>query len=459
VSGLPPKVRPKKKVVLDLKVKDQEGRPVPGAMVVLRTKGFQAQSVSDDNGEVSFSFTTPAVPKHGPSQSVTVQTSLPGFLTSSRKIAVVGNAPKTAGSLLCFGKVATIVGTPGADTPIYGTSGNDVIVGRAGDDQIDGLGGNDLICGGEGNDQLLGRAGNDKLDGGPGFDYVDFRTSTAGVHVDMATGVATGEGSDTITGSESVIGSPFDDTIHGNGALNVLFGMGGNDRLSGGGGGDATKSLPDVLIGGAGDDRLDGTEGYTLVNLAASPGGVTVDLAAGTAVGDGNDTLVGIAAVTGTPQNDVLQGDQGDNVFLPLAGNDTVDGRGGSDTIMFVGSAGPVVADLQAGTASGEGADTLAGIENVAAFSSFDDQITGNSSPNVISTNDGNDTIAGLAGDDVLNGGDGIDSLNGGDGTDTCLGGETLTACESTSPGSAARTHMPWGLRAPSLPRLPGTVG
>ncbi len=78
---------------------------------------------------------------------------------------------------LCFGKRATIVGTPRSDGPI-GTSGPDVIVGLGGPDAIIGGGGNDLICGGPGNDEIEadggpfvsnpGRA--DRVDGGPGKD-------------------------------------------------------------------------------------------------------------------------------------------------------------------------------------------------------------------------------------------------------------------------------------------------
>lgn len=69
----------------------------------------------------------------------------------------------------CFGEVATIVGTPRADT-LRGTPGPDVIVGLSGDDTISGRGGNDLLCGGPGGDVLSGGAGTDRLRGGPGID-------------------------------------------------------------------------------------------------------------------------------------------------------------------------------------------------------------------------------------------------------------------------------------------------
>ena len=45
----------------------------------------------------------------------------------------------------CFGKRATIVGSPDRES-IVGTSGGDVIVGTANSEVIHGRGGNDLIC-------------------------------------------------------------------------------------------------------------------------------------------------------------------------------------------------------------------------------------------------------------------------------------------------------------------------
>jgi len=82
-----------------------------------------------------------------------------------------GGSPALAAraGVTCFGKPATIVGTPGDDT-IVGTPGPDVIAGLGGDDVIDGKGGRDLICGGPGADTLDGGAGGDSLDGGAGRD-------------------------------------------------------------------------------------------------------------------------------------------------------------------------------------------------------------------------------------------------------------------------------------------------
>ncbi|HEX5984156.1 MAG TPA: hypothetical protein VFY69_08120 [Solirubrobacterales bacterium] len=62
----------------------------------------------------------------------------------------------------CFGREATIVGTPGSDR-LVGTHRRDVIVARGGRDTVYGRGGNDLICGGGGRDLLRGGAGRDRI--------------------------------------------------------------------------------------------------------------------------------------------------------------------------------------------------------------------------------------------------------------------------------------------------------
>ena len=70
----------------------------------------------------------------------------------------------------CFGRFATIVGSPKADV-LKGTKFADVIAGVGGGDRIRGRGGRDRICGGKGRDRLVGGAGRDRLSGGPGRDF------------------------------------------------------------------------------------------------------------------------------------------------------------------------------------------------------------------------------------------------------------------------------------------------
>jgi DNA-binding beta-propeller fold protein YncE len=66
----------------------------------------------------------------------------------------------------CFGRFATIVGSPKADQ-LRGTRFPDVIAGAGGNDRIKGLGRGDRLCGGKGRDRVLGGKGRDRLQGGP----------------------------------------------------------------------------------------------------------------------------------------------------------------------------------------------------------------------------------------------------------------------------------------------------
>src|SRR5262249_11890268 len=68
-----------------------------------------------------------------------------------------------------------------------------------------------------------------------------------------------------------------------------------------------------------------------------------------------------------------------------------------------------VIVDLQAGTASGAGNDTLISIENVDGGSG-NDTIRGDAGANRLVGGDGNDRLVGRGGDDVLDGGVGSDT-------------------------------------------------
>ena len=113
----------------------------------------------------------------------------------------------------CHGRRGdVIVGTEGPDD-ISGTPRADVIVGRGGSDRIEGKGGDDRICGGAGGDSLVGGGGgdliigqgerdllvggkgNDRLRGGTGLrDRVSYADASRVVTVDLADGVARGQG-------------------------------------------------------------------------------------------------------------------------------------------------------------------------------------------------------------------------------------------------------------------------
>lgn len=143
-----------------------------------------------------------------------------------------------------------------------------------------------------------------------------------------------------LTGSahgDSLVGSSFND---------VLAGGLGNDNISGGDG-------DDTISGGAGRDALDGGLGFNTVTYAEATRSMQVDLAKGTATGEGRDTLANFQRVIGSAQADALLGDANANFLRGMDGDDTLNGRAGNDSL--IGGNG---ADMLAG---GLGADMLTG--------------------------------------------------------------------------------------------------
>jgi VCBS repeat-containing protein len=295
----------------------------------------------------------------------------------------------------------TIQVTDVAGQIITGTPNPDALSGTPEDDQIFGLGGNDRLGGG---------GGNDLLDGGPGNDTATYLLSaTGGLTVNLAAGVAfgAGVGTDTLHSIEGINGSNFADSYNavgfGASILNANIGSSGTfNQFQGNGGNDS--------IAGNGNTRL------LFTNASA---GVIVDLAAGTADGDGSvghDTLSGVNGVTGSNFNDQLLGSAGADIFDGRAGDDYIDGRGnrldqvryGDDPNVSSG----IVVHLAAGTVTGDvnvGTDTLRSIETV-AVTKFNDvyDATGFSGSSINAGDDGtwNQYLGGQGGNDHIIGND-----------------------------------------------------
>lgn len=223
----------------------------------------------------------------------------------------------------------TLTGTSGGET-INAGAGANTVSGGGGDDVIYGNAGNDVLNGDAGNDVLYGNADNDQLNGGIGDDQ--------------------------------------------------LFGGQGNDTLNGGTG-------DDLLEGGLGDDYLNGAAGINTATYRFAPGGVTVTLGSpsglltgiGTATGAaGNDTLVQIQNVVGSPFADSITGDNGNNVIEGGLGDDTLNGGAGTDTASYASATSGVTVNLALTTAQntvGAGVDTLSNFERVVG-SAFADTLT-----------------------------------------------------------------------------------
>ena len=316
---------------------------------------------------------------------------------------------------------------------VTGSSYNDTLVGDANANVLSGGAGNDVLSGGAGNDTLDGGTGDDTLDGGAGTDTAIYSGASAAVNVDLSTGKATGgAGNDTLTGIESVTGSSYNDTLVGDGGVNMLSGGAGDDILRGGAGND-------TLDGGTGNDTLDGGAGMDTATYSSAAAAVNVDLSAGTATGGaGNDTITGIENVTGSSYNDTLVGDAGNNVLSGGsgndvidggAGNDTLDGGSGTDAVSYASATASVTASLTTNTATGGGgSDTLTNFENLTG-SSFNDKLVGNSGSNVLD---------GGGGDDVLDGAGGTDTVD----YSSAAGGVTATLAGGTATGAAGNDTL-----------------
>jgi Ca2+-binding RTX toxin-like protein len=186
-----------------------------------------------------------------------------------------------------------------------------------------------------------------------GSDVVDFSTVVAGTYLYASEYNALG-GDDTVklpVDAAAAKASGYDptqpfrawdgnDTVSGRTLNDVIYGDSGNDKLIGGIGNDTLYggSGADTLIGGTGNDRLDGGSNNDTADYSAAAGAVIVNLALGTATGEGNDKLVSIENVTGSGLDDTITGNNLANVLVGGGGNDTLHGRDGNDTM--TGSAG-----------------------------------------------------------------------------------------------------------------------
>jgi len=388
-----------------------------------------------------------------PVQDVTVRATDAGGLTFDKVLAltVTGIAGNT------FAGDAgdnTLTGTPGNDR-IQGFAGNDAIDGGLGFDRaiytdatggiafnlasgtVTGPGvGTDTLTGIEGivgtnfddtfdatgfvgvtgmpgtpigYNEFEGMGGNDVITGlvnsqGAPLTRVSYIDATAGVTVNLAAKTADGDasvGHDTFVGNgvAGVIGSNYADTLTGSnnpgGTVEVFDARGGNDTINGGGG----------------FDRAD------YINDPATTSGITVNMAAGTVVGDatvGTDTLFSVEGVRGTAFADTYNavgfgatstnaGSLGTfNEFTGGGGDDLITGNGATRLSYNNATAG-IVFNIATGTATGDasvGTDHFTGVNAVQA-SMFDDTLIGGTT---------NDTFAGLAGNDYIDGGAGFDT-------------------------------------------------
>ena len=278
--------------------------------------------------------------------------------------------------------IENLMGSNGNDT-LTGSNADNQITGLFGRDAIYGMGGNDklyggydggLVYGGDGNDyltngssgasSLFGGAGDDLLDGfgsaalldgGDGWDMAVHNGGSAGVTVNLLTGVGVGGSAqgDTYVSVEAISSTAFADTLTGTNGTNYFWAGSGDDQLFGMGGFDNLDGAAgdDQIFGGAGDDYLYGGEGSDTIHADSGNdtayGGAGNDYFIGTggvlrAYGEaGNDLLYGgmsADVLYGGDANDVLWGSYGGDNLYGGAGSDVLMGALGAD--VFYGGAG-----------------------------------------------------------------------------------------------------------------------
>lgn len=247
---------------------------------------------------------------------------------------------------------------------MYGNALNNTLYGGVGADTLMGGAGNDIYQLEDINDTVVENANEgvdavalavtmnytltDNVENGRIIGNGSMLTGNALANQVVSVGVACivygMDGNDTITGgaSSSIYGDNGDDALTLNGLGSFAYGGAGNDTL------DARATTGNWLVGGAGDDVyvVDSANQYILERINEGvdtiKSSVSFSLITGSRTGGGsmsesleNLTLTGTTAIdaTGNALDNVLVGNTAANLLLGNAGADTLIGGGGADTL------------------------------------------------------------------------------------------------------------------------------
>jgi Ca2+-binding RTX toxin-like protein len=390
----------------------------------------------------------------------------------------------------------------GSDT-VFGGTGNDFVTTGSTSAQTA------VVTGGSGQDVLLGHFGTDELYGGPGKDWVVAEPAEVGdstgedglgtlirpfKHLPLPAGTSSskkvlvgGDGEDRIIGGDgtaNIFGDRYETDACGSPAgtpestppAEPSAGSPGRDLITGGAGIDTVKAGgeadkvttfagDDLVCGQAGDDEL-----YAGDDADKVWGGTGADRAYGE---NGDDKVYGNAGADqlyGGNQNDVIEGNDGSDKAYGGSGDDTIlggtrhagdldqgdtlYGDTGNDTIIGDNGSDTYPLDLDGGSTTAGGADTIwAGPGTDNAYGGLDnDTINGGTEADHLEGNNAVDTVNGDEGEDEIIGGsseeigitgvgrpDAGDKLNGGTGNDLILGDNAKVAAQDwLLPGSTA---------------------
>jgi Ca2+-binding RTX toxin-like protein len=248
---------------------------------------------------------------------------------------------------------------------------------------------------------------------------------------------------------ESAMGSDSSDQITGNGLVNTLVGLtgddlldgrGANDRLDGGAGMDLLVGGDgnDVLMGGALGDTLDGGLGIDTACYADASNNLSITLATGAKgmdQGDG-DTFVSIENVIGSRNGDAVHGNGVAN---------RIEGREGGDRLMGGGGDDRLFGDFDPGSAVAPGVTSFDPTVTIGDQAEIEDEseyaesnyLYGQGGNDILVGGDEYDDLYGGAGNDQLDGGGGSNNLYGGAGNDIYIvGGSDDRVSERAGEGS-----------------------
>lgn len=255
----------------------------------------------------------------------------PGSLAGTNKYLISVGATDGLDPAINVNVAVDVLNVSGLN--LTGTAAGDRLDGTGEPDFIRGLDGNDVIHGLGDDDTLTGGLGNDVLDGGAGIDTAIYADAAKAVKVDLSlSGIQNtlGGGKDTLIGIENLVGSAYNDTLHGDGARNVLEGGDGNDKIDGSAGADRMSGgygNDSFWVDDAGDvvvDELDGGRDKVYAGVDFTLSNFVEDLFL-----TGNDALTG----TGNALDNTLTANDAGNALLGGAGNDTLKGGAGADRL------------------------------------------------------------------------------------------------------------------------------
>ena len=325
------------------------------------------------------------------------------------------------------------------DTLTAGWSFNSV--GGAGSDALGG--------GGDSNDFFQSSGGNDFFDGQFGFDRANYTNAPGAINVQLADGTVTKytnasktvvASTDTLRSIEFVTGTNFADIFNAGATATNSQGFNSTSTNAGSTVGFSVDGTFNEFEGRGGNDTITGN-GNTRISYLQATAAVVVDIATGTALGDGSvgrDTFTGVNRVRGSYFDDNLYGSNNFNTFENFegrGGNDYIDGRGGFDRAVYANEDTGINVLLAAGIVTGglnTGTDTLRSIEAITGTEFTDTYnatgFTGSGAPTP-SVNAGNSGPSNNPSSD-------FNEFEGGGGDDTITGnGNTRVAFYSATAG------------------------